>query len=182
MKVGLICVFTGTMYSGKTSAAVKFALNTKKPVQGFRPEADTRDKDEDIVSRDGLRIPGKRVPHAGVILEKVASPTEVVVIDEGFMLPGLVTAARVLRKRGLTVVVASIGLRFDGTPFRNMAELLCYADFIRVCEDTRCACGNRASFNRALLPMESDIVPGDGERYAPQCALCFDAPLLGEET
>jgi len=176
---GRIRVWVGTMYSGKTTALLEYVMMRGDKTQAFKPAQDTRDDRDTIFARGGIGISATRVAHAGEILEFVDEGTEVVVVDEAFMLPGIVSVAQILRRKGLEVCLASIALKWDGTPFRNVAELLCYADHVVVCDEAKCTCGARASYNRALLPMEEDIVPGDGERYAPQCARCFVKPLPG---
>ena len=117
---GWIEVICGSMFSGKTEELIrrlKRAQFAKQKVEIFKPAVDTRYDDEMVVSHNKNEIRSTPVPVAENI-RILAQGCDVVGIDEAqFFDEEIVAVCNDLANSGIRVVVAGLGMDFQGNPF-----------------------------------------------------------------
>lgn len=133
-------LYVGPMFGGKTtrmlSQVERYSYMGEEALV-FKPKIDERYEVESIVTHAGKSIPAMRVQHGDDIQRLVSalhgsSPT-VVAIDEAFMIPGSGEAAIQLFHRGHTILVSSLQLSSDGSPFEEVQQMFPYATYVAVC-------------------------------------------------
>jgi len=140
-------VFTGPMFSGKSSALISQGrrfVHAQGIMLAFRPLRDTRDPQESLVSHDGAQFPATRVETAWEILDVVlpqrARQLETrdeglfgVCIDEVNLYPDkerILDVVVRLRAEGIFVFCAGLTTDYKGDPFDPIPELLAHADAV----------------------------------------------------
>ena len=82
---GFLEVICGCMFAGKTEELIR-RINVlsyaKKNIKSFKPCADNRYSDHEIVSHAGVRVPCYVVKETKEILQYIDDDTDVVAIDE----------------------------------------------------------------------------------------------------
>lgn len=133
-------MYVGPMFGGKTtrmlSQVERYSYMGEEALV-FKPRIDERYEVESIVTHAGKSIPAMRVQHGDDIQRLVSalhggSPT-IVAIDEAFMIPGSGEAAIQLFHRGHTILVSSLQLSSDGSPFEEVKQMFPYATYVAVC-------------------------------------------------
>ena len=133
-------MYVGPMFGGKTtrmlSQVERYSYMGEETLL-FKPKIDDRYNIESIVTHAGKSIPAARVQHGDDIQRLVSalhgsSPT-IVAIDEAFMIPGSGNAAINLFHKGHTVLVCSLQLSSDGSPFEEVKQMFPYATYVAVC-------------------------------------------------
>src|SRR5947209_5501863 len=122
------------MFSGKSEELIRRlrrATIARRKVQVFKPAADNRYSDTEIVSHADSRMRSESVENASDILRLVDPQTRVVGLDESnFFGPDLVPAATQLANAGKQVIIAGLDTDFMGRPFAPMPELLAISESI----------------------------------------------------
>ena len=133
-------MYVGPMFGGKTtrmlSQVERYSYMGEEALV-FKPKIDDRYIHESIVTHAGKSIPAIRVQHGDDIQRLVSSlhggsPT-IIAIDEAFMIPGSGQAAISLFLRGHTILISSLQLSSDGSPFEEVKDMFPYATYIAVC-------------------------------------------------
>jgi len=167
-------VFTGPMYSGKTTrllSALERYSYQKKKVALYKPAIDNRYSKESVVTHSGIEWEAFNVPDGEGILFALPADTEVVAVDEMFMIPGSAEALLKLYFSGVTVLVSTLQLSSEGKPFSEVVKILPYATCVQVCAAV-CAdesCSADAYFTRRLKEGGEEIEIGGVESYEPLC-------------
>ena len=127
---GRIEVVCGSMFSGKTEELIrrmKRASFARQKVEIFKPAMDTRYSEDNVVSHDQNSIRSTPIDSSGSIL-LLASDIDVVGIDEAqFLDNGLVEVCNELANRGVRVIVAGLGMGFQGGSSQSVPGLCCLA-------------------------------------------------------
>ena len=175
-QVGSIEVICGSMFSGKTEELIRRmrrAQFAKLPVEIFKPSIDTRYGDKEVVSHDSNSIPSTPVNHSSAIL-LLSSDTKVVGIDEAqFFDEELPNVCTQLANRGVRVIVAGLGMDFQGTPFGPIPALLAIAEHISKVHAVCVRCGAPATYSHRTTESANLVLLGEKESYEPLCRYCY---------
>jgi thymidine kinase len=136
-------LFVGPMFGGKTTRMLSHL--DRYQYQGadillFKPNVDDRYEnggEAEVISHTGVKQQAIKVDH-GHSIQRVVSAIygttpSVIAIDEAFMIPGSGEAAVQLFKMGHTILVSSLQLASDGTPFEEIVEMFPWATHVEVC-------------------------------------------------
>lgn len=175
---GSIEVVCGSMFSGKTEELIR-RLNRARiarlKVEIFSPKADTRYREDAIVSHNANSIPSTPVENASSIL-LLASDVKVIGIDEAqFFDDELPDVCNTLANKGVRVIVAGLDMDFRGLPFGPMPRMMAIADSVTKLNAVCVKCGNPAMYSYRLAPDESQVLLGEKESYEPRCRNCYHA-------
>lgn len=175
--MGWIEVIVGPMFSGKTEELIKRlrrAMYARQTVRVFKPRIDNRFSENEIVSRNQMKLESMTVTNPHEILP-LSEDCDVVGIDEvQFFSMEIVSVADQLAHQGKRVIVAGLDLDFTAQPFESVANLLCIAEYITKTLAICVVCGNPASRSQRLAAGGTDrIVVGDVQAYEARCRKCF---------
>ncbi len=130
--MGKLHVITGPMFSGKSEELIKrlhrFKIAGLK-VMIFNHALDIRYATNRIASHSKQKWKAKGVSKAHIILQKINSNTDVVIIDEAqFFDKEIIDTVNKLIKKGVDVIIAGLDTNFRGEPFGSVPQLLALAD------------------------------------------------------
>lgn len=179
---GVIEVITGGMFSGKSEELLRRLRRVKRArlrLAVFKPTADNRDSDTDIVSHIKNSTTATAVPAAKDV-ERLALQVdaEVVGIDEAqFFDQEIIGVCERLAAGGVRVIVAGLDLDYQGQPFGPMPSLMSVAEDVQklsaICED----CGAPACRSERIAPLEGGdtdkIALGAADKYLAKCRKHF---------
>ncbi len=174
---GWIEIICGSMFSGKTEELIRRLRRARIAnlrVAVFKPEADKRYHQENIVSHNETSLLSVPVPDAGSILE-LAKSMDVVGIDEGqFFDLELINTCDALALQGTRVIVAGLDMDYLGRPFGPIPELLAKAEYITKLHAICMQCGNIANYSYRKGGSKEQIELGNKELYEPRCRFCYE--------
>lgn len=166
------------MFSGKTEELirrVRRASLARKRVQVFKPAADDRYSESEIVSHANLRYAAHTVANAAQILDCIDWKAEVIGIDEtNFFGRELLPVIERLAKDGKRVVAAGLDTDYMGRPFPPMPDLLAVAESITKTLAICMRCGNPAKHTQRLVHSDELILVGAADSYEARCRRCFE--------
>lgn len=172
-------VFTGPMFSAKTSALIlsleKFKYQRKR-IELFKPVIDDRYNASSVVTHGGVSLPAKCISVGTDLLKYLADVNEephVVAVDEAFMISGVAEVLIYLYKLGFTVVVSSLDLSAAGKPFLEIEKMLPWATQVHKLAAVCTVCGRDAHFTHKKQIGGDEIEVGGSEMYEPRCAIHF---------
>ena len=175
---GWIEVVCGSMFSGKTEELirrVRLAQIAKQKTVIFKPRADDRYAERQIVSHGDQRMDSIPIVHAEEIQKRVGDDIEVVGIDEAqFFGMDLVAVCENLANRRKRVIVAGLDQDYRGRPFEPIPSLLSVAEFITKNLAICVKCGNPANRSQRITGSTERIVVGAAEAYEARCRHCFN--------
>lgn len=173
---GWIEVICGSMFSGKTEELIrrlKRARIANLKVEIFKPVADTRYDEQNVVSHDANAITSTPVENSQTIL-LFAQDVDVVGIDEAqFFDIEIVHVCEILALRGTRVIIAGLDMDFRGKPFGPMPSLLATAEFITKLHAICVKCGNIANHSYRRTLQEGQFMLGEKDAYEPRCRKCY---------
>ena len=164
-------IFTGPMYGGKTTrllSALERYSYQKKNIALFKPSIDERYSIESVVTHSGVEWAAHRVPNGEEILKQMPFCTDVVAVDEMFMIEGSAEAVIDLYKSGKTVLISTLQLSYRAEPFEEVQMIMPFATSVEVCPAV-CFCGEDAYFTHRLGEGDELIQVGGSEEYEPRC-------------
>ena len=174
------------MFGGKTtkllSAIDRYKYQGRK-IMAFKPDVDERYSKEEIVTHWGHKLNAVRINSGGQIENKLydtlsAGTHTVIAVDEAFMIDGVGDALVKLFKKGHTVLVSSLQLSSDFTPYKEMQTMMPYATKIEVCPAVCSSCGSDAHYTlKTGGRSDHRIEVGGPEMYQPKCFGHFDSGL-----
>lgn len=167
---GWIEVICGSMFSGKTEELMRRlrrAQIAKLSVEIFKPAADTRYDEQEIVSHDQNRIPSTPVDNSRSIL-LMSEGMEVVGIDEAqFFDDGIVDVVNELANIGTRVIIAGLDMDFQGRPFGPMPNLMAVAEYVTKVHAICAHTGELAHFSHRKMTTDDQFLLGEKEAYEP---------------
>ena len=133
-------MYVGPMFGGKTTRMLsqldQYAYMGEDALI-FKPRLDERYETDWVCSHTGVKRQAQRVETGADIRKWVATyvgrTPSVIAIDEAFMIPGVGFAAITLFREGHTVLVSSLQLSSDGTPYEEVQRMFPYATYVAVC-------------------------------------------------
>ena len=164
-------IFTGPMFGGKTSrmlASLDRAKYQSKKIIAFKPKMDHRYAEEKIVTHGGSQWNAVCVSSGDEIYE-IAKDSEVVAVDEAFMIDGVADALIRLFKHGKSIYVSSIQLSAWGDSFSEVQEMFPWATRVEVCPAVCPKSGRDAYYTVAKVDGLNQIDVGGHEKYEPRC-------------
>lgn len=187
-----LIAFVGPMFSAKTTGMLacleKFKYQNRHIV-AFKPKIDDRYSESKIVSHMGWELPATQISDGKCIIIELLSyfsegvvPNNVVVaVDELFMIPGISSELLWLYKNDITVVVSTLDLSYNCTPFDEVTRILPYATTVKKCVAVCSVCKADAHYTwRKPIDNDSEIVVGGVELYEPRCKNCHPNMQNGE--
>lgn len=175
-------VYCGPMWSGKSTrltAAVERHRLRKTRVACFKPTIDGRYAENAIVTHSGGSISAIPVSSGEDIIRYIDdNPTDVIAVDEAFMIDGCASALLTAFVRGASVYVSSIELSANLKPFPEMEKILSFATRVEKCAAVCVACGADAALTHRRVPSEDEIEVGGADTYEPLCWNCH--PLVSQ--
>lgn len=174
-------IFTGPMFGSKTSrllAALSRCKYQNKNIVVFKPKIDERYSQNNIVTHGGTEYPASNVSNGQEILE-LSGQSDVIGVDEAFMIDGSAQALIKLFKQGKTIFVSSIQLSATGHPFHEIKEMMPFATKIEVCPAVCPHTQRDAYYTVHKKKCENEIFVGGAESYAPVC--WEKAPFMREQ-
>ena len=171
-------MFVGPMFGGKTtkllSAIDRYRYQGRK-ILAFKPWVDERYSREEIVTHWGHKLDASRVTSGAAIRRKVAESlgrdyNGVIAVDEAFMINGAGHHLTHLYRQGYTILVSSIQLCSDGSPYPEVMQMMPWATKIEVCPAVCTECNNDAFFTEKIGGRSDHKVEvGGAEMYQPRC-------------
>jgi len=170
-------MFVGPMFGGKTtkllSAIDRYKYQGRK-ILAFKPNVDERYSKEEIVTHWGHKLNATRIENGQDIRDAVIWTDAVVAVDEAFMITGSGQALVDLFRAGNTILVSSLQLSSDFTPYEEMQTMMPYATKIEVCPSVCSMCGEDAYYTEKTGGRsDHQIEVGGSEMYQPRCLKHF---------
>ena len=173
----------GVMGSSKSAQALMTAFNyTQKgyDVLLMKPKVDTREKEEIIRSRVGLKAACKVFDKATNLIEFVAKypSTQVVIVDEvQFCTKEQIDQLKELTLKDMTVLCYGLKTNFKSELFEGSKRLLEIAESIQEIKAV-CRCGAKATINARVVDglvvtSGKSIQIGGDEKYEAMCYACW---------
>lgn len=182
---GWIEAICGPMFSGKSEELIRRlrrAIIARRKVQVFKPAADNRYSDCEIVSHADSRMGSESVENASEILRHVDPQTRVVGVDESnFFGPELVPVATQLADTGRQIIIAGLDTDFMGRPFAPMPDLLAISESITKMLAICIQCGALAKHTQRLIGSDDLILVGAADAYEARCRRCFEPGIPSQE-
>ena len=156
-------------------ALERYKLQHKK-VMVFKPAVDDRYSDTEIISHSGWKHPASAVSEGADILAALADAPEqpdVVAVDEAFMISGVAEVLSWLYRTGITIVVSTLDMGYQGKPFHEIEKLLPWATHIEKCSAVCTECGRDAYYTHKKHVTGDEVVNateiGGAEKYEARC-------------
>ncbi len=185
---GSIEVITGSMFCGKTDELIRRlrrATIARQKVQVFKPAIDDRYAVEKVTSHAGSEFNAIPIQSTKEILNRLASDTTVVGVDEAqFLDPDIVRICEQLADRGMRVIVAGLDTDFRGEPFGPMPLLMAKAEVVDKLHAICMVCGEPACRTQRLVdgnPARYDdpvVIVGADELYEARCRNHHQVPRV----
>ena len=173
---GWIEVICGSMFSGKTEELIRRLKRVRianLEARIFKPAADNRFHEADIVSHDAQSIASTPVRYSKDILT-LAAGVEVVGIDEAqFMDSDLISVCETLANQGSRVIVAGLDMDYTGKPFGPMPDILSIADYVTKLHAICMQCGAIAHYSYRKSGDATQFLLGEKDLYEARCRRCF---------
>ncbi len=170
-------VFTGPMFSGKTTGLIDRTLYFRRvgvPVLLVKHSSDTRYAGHAVVTHNGVALdcqPAMNTTDVALLTQQNPD-VKVVAIDEvQFFDPDIVGWAVLARSVGISVLAAGLDRESTGKTFGPMGDLLAQADVVHKLT-TECRCSLLAHQTRRKPDAPEGMV-GGSERYESVCWGCY---------
>lgn len=170
-------MYVGPMFGGKTTRMLSQAERYRyqdEDIYFFKPAVDKRYDQRCIVTHTGRKSEALLVSEGEAIIKSVIRYSGikpcVVAVDEAFMIPGSGEALVWLFKTGHTILISSLQLSSDGSPYPEVAKMFPYATHVEVCPAV-CPVTKRDAYYTEKIGGRSDhaIEVGGAEMYQPRC-------------
>ena len=175
---GHLEVICGPMFSGKTEELIRRIRRSqiaRQKVQIFKPAADTRYAETQVVSHSAQSIDSIPVAKSLDILNLIKDATRVVAIDEvQFFDFDIISVVEKLTARGMRVIAAGLDLDYRAKPFGPMAELLAIADDVAKIQAICTICGAPATRTQRLINNDEQFLLGELKTYEARCRAHYD--------
>ena len=173
-------IFVGPMFGGKTTKLLSAIDRYKyqgRDIHVFKPAVDERYSRAEVVTHWGAKLPATRINSENMYssLQSFFYQTSdqskaVIAVDEAFMIDGIGEKLVQLFKLGHTILVSSLQLSSDFTPYKELSEMLPYATKVEVCPAVCSVCGADAHYTEKTGGRsDHGIEVGGAEMYQPRC-------------
>lgn len=185
-KVGKLTVFSGTMFSGKTSALVNYLRRSsiaRKKVILFKHSIDKRYSMKDVYTHSGDRFEALPINNINDILDVIRNDDsiDVIGIDEIQFFDAEDTMEvinKLVNDYNKEVVVAGLDMDYKGRPFGVTPFLLSIADDVKKFKAVCKECGNDSIFEYRIENDSDDVVQvGGADSYISLCRSCWNKKM-----
>ena len=162
------------MFGSKTTRLLatvdRFRYQNRKII-AFKPCIDERYSKSEICTHNGGKIEAQSVKTGQDILDVTLSgeKTDVIAVDEAFMIPGSARALLDLFRRGYTIVVSSLQLSATGNVFEEIRDMMPWATKIEICPAVCTVTGYDAFYTHKKFSNMKEITVGGSDLYEPRC-------------
>jgi thymidine kinase len=174
---GVIYVFTGPMFSSKTTELLEQYRDYRKTwkCQLFSSSLDTRYGNGKVITHDGDSEEAFQVSDVSEIEKNLDSSTRCIFIDEIHLIKGeMADFCKRMADDGRIVFVSGLDLDYKGEPFPEMVNIMADADVI-VKKHGKCAvCGLPSRYSYRKAPEGGKLLVGGNDIYEPRCRNCFE--------
>lgn len=171
----MITVFTGPMFSGKSSKLIEIysSMHYTSKIIAFKPSKDIRDKTK-IKSREYIKdIEANVIKSLDEIPKYLDNTRKVIMIDEVQFLKGDTKILLDLSvKEDYEIYISGLALTSEQKPFGKMPDILAIADKIEWLTADCHYCGREAKFTKCLEEKDEEILVGSNQ-YIPVCKYCL---------
>lgn len=177
-------IFTGPMFSGKTSRLIahidRLTYQQKKFV-AFKPKMDDRYSLTDIKTHAGTTLTAISIDSAKDILEHLINAGnegedfDVVAVDEAFMIDGVADVLIHLFKLGKTIIISSLEMSASCNHFEEITQMMPWATHVEKCPAVCVICQADAYYTHRKTEnklIQSEIQVGGADLYEPRCWSC----------
>lgn len=164
-------MFVGPMFSSKTSrllASLDRCRYQNKSIAVFKPKIDERYSQSNVVTHTGHSWPATNVSNGQEILG-LAGQSDIIAVDEAFMIDGCSEALIKLFKQGKTIYVSSLQLSASGQAFEEVKEMMPWATKIEVCPSVCQLTQRDAYYTIRKIEGLEEISVGGADHYEPRC-------------
>ena len=172
----MIKVFTGPMFSGKSTALIETyaSIWNKETCMCFKPSKDNRDFSR-LYSRNIKKpVDALVVKDLSEIPKLLKDNTRTLFIDEIQFLTGDVKVLVDLSvNNDIDVYVAGLNMTSEQKPFGLMPQVMAVADEIQICKATCFDCNRPAQYTYCIADKTEEILVGSKE-YIPLCKTCLN--------
>jgi len=170
-------MYVGPMFGGKTTrmlSQVERYRYQEEEIFLFKPWIDQRYDQTAVTTHSGKKETAIRVKTGTDIAKFVRKFDEnhpvVIAVDEAFMIPGSGNILVNLFRKGHTVLVSSLQLSSDSTPYPEIMYMFPYATYVAVCPAV-CPITKKDAYYTAKIGGRKDhgIEVGGADMYQPQC-------------
>ena len=133
-------MYVGPMFGGKTTRMLSQMERYRYQDEDtylFKPTIDRRYDKKSVVTHTGIKSDAILVSSGQSICKTmiglVGDNPSVIAVDEAFMIPGSGEALVWLFHRGHTILVSSLQLSSDGSPYDEVSKMFPYATHVEVC-------------------------------------------------
>lgn len=171
----MIKVFTGPMFSGKSTALIETytSIWNKSTCVCFKPSKDNRDYSKLYSRNIKQRVDAIVIKDLSEITNHIDCTTRTIFIDEIQFLTGNVKVLVDLSiNKDIDVYVAGLNMTSEQVPFGLMPHVMAVADEIQLCKATCYDCNRPAQYTYCLLPKQDEVMVGNNE-YIPLCKSCL---------
>ncbi len=167
-------LFVGPMFGGKTTKLLSTLDRYKyqgKNLLTFKPNIDQRYSDNEIVTHWNARVPAKKIKCGADIISHIENSKKyVIAVDEAFMIPNIGETLISLYRAGHTVVVSSLQLSSDFTPYAEIQAMMPYATRIELCPAVCAKCDKDAHYTIKIGGRSDHAIEvGGADMYQPVC-------------
>ena len=164
---GRIEVICGSMFSGKTEELISRIKKSGKSYRVFKPETDTRNKKNKIVSHNKVEIEATTIKNISDIL-KIKTKYEIIGIDEAqFFSDQIIVVCNLLANQGIRVIIAGLDMDYSGKPFGPMPFLMAIAEQVTKVHATCDETGEPALYSYRKIENSETIMIGEKKEYIP---------------
>lgn len=167
------------MFSGKTTKLISEVDRYRykgKRILLIKPSVDKRYSETEIVTHSGAKISCYTVNKIEEVIGLNPETYDVIAIDEAFMIPGIAEIIITLYFMGKTILISSLDLSSDVTPFVEISRILPYATKVKKCS---AICGVDGCYEDAWFTYKKrlknagphdEVQVGGKEMYEPRCS------------
>ena len=171
-----ITLIIGPMFSGKTTEMFRLVRNkyiADNTVRVYKYDKDVRYRKKELAcSHDGQEYPA--IPINDFTHEIVPDNIDVIGIDEGQFITGLVEFCERNAEAGKTIIVSGLDSNFKKEAFQSIINLIPKCEHIEKLHAVCILCKKDASFTRKLNPENTEIEDiGGADKYLSTCRSCF---------
>lgn len=176
-------LYTGCMYSGKTSRAILEAQNhvyRGRQVLAYKPKIDDRFSKTEITTHSGMVSLQAVVVETGkdmighlIQIDGLEAKNTTVVVDEVFMISGVADELVWLYRNGFSIIASSLDMGSGLTIFEEVSKIMPWTTKIEKCSAVCSSCKQPAQYTyRKPGSGEDDILVGGVETYEARCSNC----------
>lgn len=181
----LVIVYSGPMYSGKSTALYnmyEYYNALGKKVQAVKPNIDKRYSSNSIITHSKKKIPTSSVVNLSIDLpqeewKNINFGLDVFLIDEAqFFSVQIVDFVKRLMNIGKEIHIAGLDVDSKGMPFGNMPQILALASEVKKFQGKckKCGCENATrTYRKPEIKEDSQVLIGGEEIYESRCYNCW---------